>query len=531
MSSYGQSYAQGFFSPEDVATEQGLRRRQAYAQALLQGDTPQGAYGGLANAGNKLLGAFLSNKTDAKEADLAKSSQSRYATDMAAFLKGGNGAPAGGQMAPQSPSVPSPQISNAGGPDMPMDEAGMAQGAGPTPQPIPNAQGPSPMPQAIPNAQGPAPAPTPMGLGGPPQPSQPQSPMDRLLATGNPALIQQFAPQLFTHQLGRDDKQADYQRDRNDTVHDKAVTVLSPEEVKQAGFQPGAVVQRDAFGGLHEVQKSDVLSDAAFGQKKTLEQMSQAPQWANIDLAKQRLAMQKSGVLLPEEVDFMADQILAGDKSPFNNIGRGAQGAENIASLRRAVATKARGRGLGGADLAALNAEFAGLQAGERTLGTRTANIEMAASEAQNLMPIALEASRAVNRSQYPSLNKIQLAIQQGTGDQNVVKLGVAVNGLVNTYARAISPTGNPTVSDKDHAREILDKAWSNGQFEAAVGQMQQEIGAARKSPGSVRGEFRNAISGRQGGPASVPDAPSGPSGQPSAPSKVIRYDASGKRL
>lgn len=236
----------------------------------------------------------------------------------------------------------------------------------------------------------------------------------------------------------------------------------------------------------------------------------QAPQWANIDLAKQRLAAVQAGVIDPDSIGMMADQVLAGDKSPFQNLGRGAQGSENIAALRKEVMTRAKARGLGGADLAALNAEFAGLQAGERTLGNRTANIEMAASEAQNLMPIALAASKAVNRSQYPTLNRLQLAIQQGTGDENVVKLGVAVNGLVNTYARAISPTGNPTVSDKDHAREILDKAWSNGQFEAAVGQMQQEIAAARKSPGSVRGEFRNAISGGHGGPAPVPDAPGG---------------------
>lgn len=239
-----------------------------------------------------------------------------------------------------------------------------------------------------------------------------------------------------------------------------------------------------------------------------IERAKQGPAWANVDIQKQKLARTDAGLIDPDSLGMMADQVLAGDKSPFQNLGRGTQGAENIASLRKEVMVRAKSRGLGGADLASLNAEFAGLTAGERTLGNRTANIEMAASEAQNLMPIALAASKAVSRTQYPTLNKLQLAIQQGTGDENVVKLGVAVNGLVNTYARAISPTGNPTVSDKDHAREILDKAWSNGQFDAAVGQMQQEIAAARKSPGSVRGEFRNAISGHQGGYAAVPDAP-----------------------
>lgn len=238
---------------------------------------------------------------------------------------------------------------------------------------------------------------------------------------------------------------------------------------------------------------------------------AQAPAWANVAIARQKEADAKSGIMSDATADFAADQILAGDKSPFQNLGRGQQGAQNIVKLRQVVTEKALARGLKGSDLAALNAEFAGLQAGERTLGTRTANVEMAASEAQNLIPIALDASKAVPRTQYPTLNKVILAAQQGTGDENVVRLGVAVNGLVNTYARAISPSGTPTVSDKDHAREILEKAWSNGQFAAGVDQMQKEIAAARKSPGTVRGEFRAAISGGQPGMASVPDAPNSP--------------------
>ena len=237
----------------------------------------------------------------------------------------------------------------------------------------------------------------------------------------------------------------------------------------------------------------------------------QAPAWANVDIARQKLARAASGLIEPETLSFMAQQVLAGDKSPYANIGRGAQGAENLAALRKEVMTQARERGLGGADLAALNAEFSGLQAGERTLGTRTANVEMAASEAQQMMPIALAASARVDRTQYPTLNKIKLAVDKGVGDENVVRFNQANNALVNTYARAISPSGTPTVSDKEHAREILETAYSKGQYAAAVDQMQQEIAAARRSPGSVRGEFRGAISGKTSGVAAVPDAPNSP--------------------
>lgn len=275
---------------------------------------------------------------------------------------------------------------------------------------------------------------------------------------------------------------------------------------------------------------SDGTPNAAYqAYERQKMQQQQAPAWANVAIARGKADRAAKGLIEPDTLTFMAQQVLAGDKSPFTNIGRGAQGAENLAALRTEVQRQAQGRGLGGADLAALNAEFGGLQAGERTLGNRTANIEMAASEAQSLMPLALQASAKVNRTQYPSLNKVILAAQQGTGDENVVRLGVAVNGLVNTYARAISPTGAPTVSDKDHAREILDKAWSQGQLGAAIGQMNQEIQAARKSPGSVRGEFRHAISGRSGD-AAFPEAASTPKSQmlarPKSPADAMKLPA-----
>lgn len=301
-----------------------------------------------------------------------------------------------------------------------------------------------------------------------------------------------------------------------------AMKRMFPEQEKPIAVAPGShMIDPRTYKEVFSVPEKnnpnqpfnvDGTPNAAYQAYKQAEMKAQqAPAWANVELARNKQAMAAKGVIDPDTLSFMGQQILAGDKSPYANIGRGAQGAENLAALRGEVMRQAKARGLGGADVAALNAEFAGLQAGERTLGTRTANVEMAASEAQNLIPLALNASSKVNRTQYPSLNKVILAAQQGTGDENVVRLGVAVNGLVNTYARAISPTGNPTVSDKDHAREILDKAWSNGQFGAGVDQMQKEIAAARKSPGSVRGEFRAAISGGEPGMANVPDAPNAP--------------------
>lgn len=320
---------------------------------------------------------------------------------------------------------------------------------------------------------------------------------DALAQSGSPELQSEYAPQIIKSQID--------QQEKLNSPYDLAPGVrrmVGDQEIASAPLKPTP----------NQPFNPDGTPNLAFQKyTKDLKTAEQGPAWANVDIAKQKLAMTQQGLIDPDTITFMANQVLAGDKSPFQNLGRGQQGSQNIARLRNEVMNQAKARGLGGSDLASLNAEFSGLQAGERTLGTRTANVEMAATEAQKLMPIAVEASRAVPRTQYPTLNRVIMAAEQGTGDENVVKLGVAVNGLVNTYARAISPTGNPTVSDKDHAREILDKAWSGGQFEAAVGQMQKEIAAARQSPGAVRGEFRGAISGRTPGMAAVPDAPNTP--------------------
>lgn len=195
----------------------------------------------------------------------------------------------------------------------------------------------------------------------------------------------------------------------------------------------------------------------------------------------------------------MAHQYRAGDTTVMQNLGRGVQGAQNIVLLRKEIARQNAEEGTSGEGQAIKNAEFFGVKAGQRTLGNRQANIEIAGTELKQVIPVVMAASDAVDRTNYPDLNKVIQAWQRGTGDPNIVKLGGGVNTLINLYSRAISPTGVPTVSDKDHAREILSQAWSKGQFGAAVQMMQQEVDAALTSPGVVRGAMRERFIQGQG--------------------------------
>jgi hypothetical protein len=72
---------------------------------------------------------------------------------------------------------------------------------------------------------------------------------------------------------------------------------------------------------------------------------------------------------------------------------------------------------------------------------------------------------------------------------------------LVNVYSRAVSPTGQPTVADKEHARELLSTAYDQPSYAAVLQQMQKEIGAARAAPKEVRSDLRAQISGHAAGP------------------------------
>jgi hypothetical protein len=208
-----------------------------------------------------------------------------------------------------------------------------------------------------------------------------------------------------------------------------------------------------------------------------------------------KLDMQKRGLFTPDTIEMLADQGLAGDKSVFTGLGRGTQGAENIAAVREVMNRKMKERNWSGSDIAAQNAEFNAFVSAERTAGVKGANIELAGNEFNNIVPIAQKASVQVSRSGFLPFGKAQIMFDEQTNNPALSSFAAANNGLVNTYARAISPTGVPTVEDKRHARKILSEAKDQEAYNAAVTTLQQEINAAKKAPSEVRANLRSTIS------------------------------------
>lgn len=196
----------------------------------------------------------------------------------------------------------------------------------------------------------------------------------------------------------------------------------------------------------------------------------------------------------------MADQALRGDRTVFNNIGRGKQGSANLVALHKKITQLGTDRGIDGAALAGITADYSGQQAALRTSGNISARVENAISEAKELAPLALEASKKVARSGLLPFGKAGIMFDTQTNNPDLKSFATANNGLVSAYAGAMARGQKPTVSDFEHARHILSEAQSQPAYEATVAQMYNEMEAASRAPQNVRKHLREEIAGKKAG-------------------------------
>jgi len=201
------------------------------------------------------------------------------------------------------------------------------------------------------------------------------------------------------------------------------------------------------------------------------------------------------GVLTPEALTVTARQYLAGDRQAVQGFARNA--TARIA-LQNAIVDEAAKQGMTPEGIAAKIAEFAGTVAGSRTVGQRGANIALAATEAQEMLGIVKETSDKFSRTNFMPWNMVLKAYDTGTGSPEIAAFGASLNALVNVYARAINPTGVPTVSDKEHARAVLNAVQSPQQVDAVMAIIRRELEIAKKAPQTVREATRAAITGGQ---------------------------------
>lgn len=263
------------------------------------------------------------------------------------------------------------------------------------------------------------------------------------------------------------------------------------------GYNPQAIDQlvqkstqaKQAIATKLSERKQDTAegrADEAERHNRAMESQGQQ----RVDLNKEKIKRDSSGGLTTESAQFLAEQAEAGDTTALV----GLKSADKV-KVRNVMADNAAIRGGTGADQAAKNAEFAGVKAGQRTLGQRQANIDMAVQEAQNILPILRDASKAVPRGKWTSWNKMFQIADGQVSDPELLQFAQAAKSFANIYTRATVP-GASSVFDREEAVKHLPIFTSDESFEKVLDIMEKEMAAAKASPHSVRQDLSDSVTG-----------------------------------
>jgi len=220
----------------------------------------------------------------------------------------------------------------------------------------------------------------------------------------------------------------------------------------------------------------------------------------------QKYGRDSKGSLSDAGARFVAEQYLAGDRQAIVGFARNPTDKEKLTNM---IADMAAERGITGPMLSVMSAEFQGLVAGERTLGTRTAQIGLAAGELSQFIPQALEASKGVPRGSYPTWNAVTLKYEEQTGDPAIKNFALALNAVENAYSQIISRGAVATDNDKKIAHALIGTVDSDEVLQVGMNRVNQEVAGAEKAPGIVRDQYRQGFLIGRG------EGATGPAGQP----------------
>lgn len=221
------------------------------------------------------------------------------------------------------------------------------------------------------------------------------------------------------------------------------------------------------------------------------------------------------------DIDYLAKQVIAGDKSVMSGYSRAPQVRMKI---QQAVTRIARDElHYTPEHLAVMGAEFKGMEAAQRTAGTREAQLGFAVSELANFVPLASAASDKVPRSGFKPINQL---IQSGENQWSPEQAAfVAANrSVINAFAQVAS-RGVPTVHSTEEAEKMLNTAQSHDAYKAVLKQLQLEARAAQNAPKDVRKDLSEHIENRGKGPVATPAAPGAtPKAPPSLDDLLKKY-------
>ena len=175
----------------------------------------------------------------------------------------------------------------------------------------------------------------------------------------------------------------------------------------------------------------------------------------------------------------------------------------------------AKGEQLSSTDLVKLGTQIAGSNAAARSLTVKAAGLSLAENEANRLIPRVRELLPKLDHTQFTDLNAALDSLKKRSGNEDLVKLGISTESLSKVYARVLKQGGQTTVDDNHQAEQLLNKAWSAGQINAALDQMEVELQSAKSSVKDTLDEYGLSFSqGAEVGKKMTPAQPQ-PKGKP----------------
>jgi hypothetical protein len=200
------------------------------------------------------------------------------------------------------------------------------------------------------------------------------------------------------------------------------------------------------------------------------------------------------GMLTPLTLQEMVDRRLSGDKSVVANIGRGAQSGQNIAAFNNALGAEMQRRGITGQQLANIDQEFIarqrGMSAEEGAVGGRAGSISIAVQEARDTIPNVRSLAEISAGRGYATWDAIESKWKVQKGDKNFATYVQQLNSLVNIYGRVLSGGGRGAVTDREHAREMLNPNMPLSAVEGSLDGFERELGIAQEAPEKIRGRM-----------------------------------------
>ena len=195
-----------------------------------------------------------------------------------------------------------------------------------------------------------------------------------------------------------------------------------------------------------------------------------------------------------ETADTIAGMIEGGNPSAAVGMSRNPA---NMKKIDDALVARMKTRGETPADINAHIANYHGLLAQERTLGSIEPRVTLGINELDTLIPQAREASERVFRLGNIPIDKIVQALQGTSDDPRLADFQAVNQSVANAFAQVATRGGQPTEGAREHAYALLSTVRDDKSYQTILDRLEKEGQAFQGAVAKTRGAIESQASHR----------------------------------